>query len=589
MMRTEVGDKNMKKQTVDGEDPHLIDLHPRGQTGAEALLRSLKRNGIDYIFSNSGTDFPPIIEAIAQIPPDDRPEALLVPHETAGISMAHGYYLTTGRAQAVMVHVNVGLANTVMGVINAASDNVPVLVMSGRTPITERGHEGSRVTPIQYGQEMFDQSALVREVTKYEYEMRYPEQGDSLPTRAISVARAAPAGPVYLSLPREPLMATVPAGLADATPQAAASLSAPDPAAISLLAGWIASADAPVILCQRSAPDGAAAAALASLCEAHAIAVCEPFSVRNVLPGNHPMLIGHDPKAALQDADLVIVLDSGVPWIEATGRPQDHAKICHIGPDPAFRRMPVRGYRSDLSITADPALALAALSQALPKAGAHVAKRRMHISAQAAARREATDAFAAQGATSPMSGEWLSRCLSEVMDEEAVVFNELGALPAFMRAHGPNRIFSNPHSGGLGWALPAALGAQLADRERLVIACVGDGSYMFANPVACHQIAEALNLPILTIIKNNGLWNAVRRSVVAAYPTGAAALANTMPLTSLAPAPDYGFVARASRAYTERVQNGQDLPAALARAIEVIRKDKRQVVLDVSISVSDRH
>ena len=98
------------------------------------------------------------------------------------------------------------------------------------------------------------------------------------------------------------------------------------------------------------------------------------------------------------------------------------------------------------------------------------------------------------------------------MDDRAVAFSELGLLLPAMDLKGPNRVFSNVHAGGLGWAMPAALGAQLADRERLVIACMGDGSYMFANPVACHQIAEALELPILTVIKNNRMWNAVRRS-----------------------------------------------------------------------------
>jgi acetolactate synthase I/II/III large subunit len=157
-----------------------------------------------------------------------------------------------------------------------------------------------------------------------------------------------------------------------------------------------------------------------------------------------------------------------------------------------------------------------------------------------------------------------------------------------MSLAGPNRLFSNPHSGGLGWALPAALGAQLANRDRLVVACIGDGSYMFANPVACHQIAEALDLPVITVIKNNRMWNAVRRSVVNAYPDGAAARANQMPLTSLEPAPDFGMIGAASRAYVERVERGEDLPAALERAVAMVRGERRQVVLDVAVAVSDR-
>ena len=120
-------------------------------TGAENLLLGLKKNGIDYVFANAGTDFPPIIEAFSSLDPADIPVPVTVPHETASVGMAHGYYLVTGKPQATMVHVNVGLANSVMGVINAASDNIPVLVFSGRTPITERGRMAPRVTPIQYG------------------------------------------------------------------------------------------------------------------------------------------------------------------------------------------------------------------------------------------------------------------------------------------------------------------------------------------------------------------------------------------------------------------------------------------------------
>ena len=82
-----------------------------------------------------------------------------------------------------------------------------------------------------------------------------------------------------------------------------------------------------------------------------------------------------------------------------------------------------------------------------------------------------------------------------------MAFTELGLLRQYLSLSGPNRVFFNVHAGGLGWAIPAALGAQLADRNRLVISMVGDRSYMFTNPTACHQIAKALELPILIIIK----------------------------------------------------------------------------------------
>lgn len=556
------------------------------KNGAESVLMGLKANGVDFLFANAGTDFPPIIEALVDLDAALVPQAITIPHETASVAMAHGYYLVTGKPQAVMVHVNVGLANASMGVINAASDNIPVVVMSGRTPLTETGRRGGRVSPIQYGQEMYDQASLVSDVVKYHYEMRYPEQGEAMASRAVALATSEPKGPVYLNLPREPLMAPVetpPTSYA----RPAATRIFPDPEAIATAAQWLAGAKAPLVLCQRGDTAGEVGRALSAFCNRFAVAVAEPFTIRNVMETRDPMFLGYDVKAAMADADVILVLDSGVPWIEALHGPSAEVRVIHVGADPHFARMPVRGFKTDLAISSDPLAAIEALAAAMPEPGADVAARRDAIAARSAANRAAAVSNAEAGCASPMSPEWMSHCISQVMDERTLVFSELGVVPGVMTLGGPNRMFSTPYSGGLGWCLPAALGAQLADRERLVIAALGDGSYIFSNPVACHQIAEAIELPLLTIVKNNGMWNAVRRSVVSAYPQGTASRANSMPLTSLEPSPDFAGIAEASRAYVERVEHGRDLPDALERAIHVIRTERRQALLDLRIAVSD--
>ena len=558
------------------------------QTGAESLLDGLSLSGIQYMFANAGTDFPPIIEALVRRDPSAAPFALTIPHETAAVAMAHGAYLVTGRAQAVMVHVNVGLANSVMGVINAASDNIPMLVMSGRTPISERGRKGARMTPIQYGQEMFDQTSLVRDLVKYSYEMRYPEQGKQLVMRAMSLATSEPQGPVYLSLPKEPLSEIVPEITQTHHPMPpSATKILPDPEAIIKLARLLETASNPVIICQRGDTEGRLSRALSTLAAKHGIAVFEPFLLRNVLPSNDPALQGYHASGP-SDADLIIVLDSDTPWIEATNAPGPETIVVHIGPDPHFARMPVRGFRTDLAISSDSVEAILAVDRAA-RAPSAAGQRSKALAQSATQRRDAAQVKAKAGDTNPMSAEWISHCVSEIMDEEAVAFSELGLLPAYMTLKGPNRLFNNVHAGGLGWAMPAALGAQLMRPDRLTIACMGDGSYMFANPVACHQIAEALRLPILTIIKNNAMWNAVRRSVVNGYPDGSAAMSNTVPLTSLEPLPDFAAIARASRAHAERIEDGRELPAALQRAVGIIRTEKRQVLLDLRCAVSDMH
>ena len=108
-------------------------------TAADALLACLKRHGVDWLFANPGTDFPPIIEGFARARTSGRalPRPMLVPHENLAVAMAHGAYLLTGRPQALMVHVNVGTANTINLLANASRDRVPLLLLAGRSPIMQ--------------------------------------------------------------------------------------------------------------------------------------------------------------------------------------------------------------------------------------------------------------------------------------------------------------------------------------------------------------------------------------------------------------------------------------------------------------------
>ena len=110
-------------------------------TVADAYLELLADRGIDYLFANAGTDFAPLIEAYAKAQAHGTkvPKPITVPHENVAIAMAQGYYLQTGRPQAVMVHVNVGTANAICGLINGWRGNIPVLFTSGRTPYSEEG------------------------------------------------------------------------------------------------------------------------------------------------------------------------------------------------------------------------------------------------------------------------------------------------------------------------------------------------------------------------------------------------------------------------------------------------------------------
>lgn len=560
-------------------------------SAAELLLYRLSALQVDYAFINSGTDYPPLIEGLAkaQALGHPVPQCVICPHENAAMGMAHGYYLATGRSQAVMVHTNVGLANTVCALINAACNNIPTLVFGGRTPISEHDHFGCRNTPIGYGQEMRDQAALVRESVKWDFELRLADQTGEHVDRAWAIANSLPKGPVYLSLPREPLCEEFDSDNAFAPASQMPVSYQPDAAALEQAVTLLTHARQPVIFAQRGVSSPAAFSALSELAERWGIPVVENWGTQVAISATHPMAAGSDPEPWLSQADVVVVLDSLAPWMIDSHRPQANCQLIHIGPDPLFARYPVRGYRADVCLAGEVDNTLVTLSQKMNHAitddiDALRVQRRQRVTAQIATLKQQRTAEIKRCAHGAIDKPWLSHCVGQLAERHnGVIVSELVMQLASTGITRPGSYFQEALSGGLGEALPIALGVQLADRQRLVIAAVGDGSYLFANPAACHQIAQAMALPVLVVIGNNGEWGAVAEGTTALYPDGYAARAAEIPAVSLAPSPDFGQIARSCGGQALRVERAEQLEATLDNAVEIIRKQRCPVLVDVRL------
>ncbi len=551
---------------------------------AEIFLRALSDHGVDYFFANPGTDFPPIVEAFSRAAGTNTklPRPILVPHENLAVAMAHGATLMTGRPQAVMVHVNVGTANTINNLANLARDNVPLILCAGRTPITETGRFGSRNRPIHWAQEMFDQAGMVRELVKWDYELRAPEQMRDVVARAVEVATTSPQGPVYLVLPREPLSAPL-AQDTEARPRAIPAPPNPDPASIATLARWIAEAERPMIITAAAGREHAAVAVLMALCE-HASIPVVSFTPRTLcLPSSHPMHAGFDPAPLLRRADLVIVIESDVPWIPSLQNPPDDCRVVHIGADPAFTRYPMRSFPASLSITAAPAAALEALGRAL--AGqpelTHAAARRQRVAEEQAARRAGIERTA-KPRTERITPEQLSRAVGETIGSDAIIFNEYPLALDHCPREKPGTYFGMSPAGGLGWGLGAALGAKLAAPDKLIVATIGDGAYVFTNPTACHWVANAHGCPVMTVVFNNERYGAVRRATLSMFKDGAAGVDDGRFLADFAPSPPFEEIARAQGCHAERVERPDELMPALKRARDAVLHDRRQALLNVT-------
>ncbi len=561
----------------------------RNCTVADAYLSVLADRGVDYLFANAGTDFAPLIEALAkaQALNTNTPKPITCPHENTAQHMAIGHYLVSGRPQMTMMHVNVGTANGMNGLLNAARGYVPMLFTAGRTPTNESDLTGHRSLDIHWTQEMYDQAAMTREAVKWDYELRNASQVETIIDRALSIAMSEPKGPVYLSLPREVLALEIeqftynsPTRVNPATPPA------PDPKALEEAASAIANAERPVFITNWGGRNPGVMEALVVLAETFAIPVVEYRNRYVAMPPRHPMHAGYNPNPYVEDADVIVVFDTVAPWLPAQVSPPDDCKVIHIASDPLYTMIPVRGFPADLSLTCPADIAfrmlLAPMMEYQNSARQKVASRRNKITAR---HEEMEDKWRskleAEKSQSPVSPAYISHCLNEIRDPDSIIVRESPLMQEYIDTDRPGIMLNAGAASGLGHGMGVALGAQLAAPDKLVIGTEGDGAYMFNVPISAHYVAAEQNLPILWVVFNNQHWQAVRRSTVGLNPEGYAAKSNRQPLTHFTVDQHYEKAVEVSGGAGFRVTEAADLLPTLDKALNVVTGEKRQALINV--------
>jgi acetolactate synthase-1/2/3 large subunit len=564
--------------TSEASEPALV---------AEALLDSLMRCGVEVVFANAGTDFASIIEVLVKARSTGQrvPRFLTVPHENVAVAMAHGFHRATGAPVAAMVHVTVGTANASCALMNASRDGIPLLLMAGRSPISESGQVGSRTAPIHWGQESFDPGGAVREYVKWDYELRAGQSVETVVERALDIALSEPRGPVYLTLPREVLASSPSEQAVETARRPLGALPAPPSvAALDEVAELVGRSARPLLVTSQLGRAAGAFDALTLLAERFAIPVVQPGCRALSLASRHPMNLGHDVAPYLDWADLMLVMDCEVPWIPVRGEPAPGCRVVQIGTDPLFARYPIRTHRADLAIAGRAADALPLLAEMLDR---HVTPEDREVRRQAIAALQAERAarrlaqLEAVRTRVPIHPLWLAACVNAAKSEDAIVVNELGVPVDALELSQSGTYLSISTAGGLGFGLGAALGVKLARPERDVIAITGDGSQIFGNPVAAYFVANAERLAPLVIVSNNARWNAVRTSALKVHPDGHMRRAESLPLVSLEPSPRFDAIMAACGGHGEAVEDPAELPAVLKRALQRTR-DGTPVVVNVA-------
>ncbi|MCY4441994.1 MAG: thiamine pyrophosphate-dependent enzyme, partial [Deltaproteobacteria bacterium] len=320
--------------------------------------------------------------------------------------------------------------------------------------------------------------------------------------------------------------------------------------------------------------------------------VQHPQSPYMNFPSSHPCHAGHDIDSHIQQADVVFLIDIDVPWTPANrDKLRPEATVLQLEVDPLFSSIPVWGFPVDHAMTGAADVTLPALNglvrQALDGSDGlrkTVEKRRHTIkAAQDQTRAELAERIEKVKDERPIHPLWLSRCIADVVDEKTIVMGEAVTSPLgpVLGLERPGSFFDQAPAGHLGWGMGAAIGAKLAAPDHTVIACEGDGSYMFCVPTACHFTAQKYQVPFLTVIYNNQAWNATLSTVRELYPDGVAHQTRNFPGTDLTPSPQFELTAQACGAYAERVDDPGDLPGALKRGLKAVKEEGRQALLNV--------
>jgi acetolactate synthase-1/2/3 large subunit len=565
-------------------------------TGSSAFLEALVDARVSHIFANLGSDHPALLEAIAAAKAVGRevPTLITCPTEMVALSAAHGFAQVSGVAQAVVVHVDCGTQSLAGAVHNAARGRVPVLIYAGMSPFSQRGEmRGSRNEFAQWLQDGFDQRGLVRGFVKYDNEFRSAETIREVTHRALRFAYSDPKGPVYLTAAREVMEAPASAQPAVETHWNGISVSALPSNAVKAIAESLVASRRPLVVTSYVGRRPGAVQELVKLCERLSIGVLESVPTYANFPHDHALYLGsrwNDPRQEphLSEADVVLVVDSDVPWIPVHGEPSGQAVLHHIDVDPLKSQMPLSAVSSRYAYQVDAETALRQINSALDELQhpSRLIEQRLAEYQHRHDDRARNLLVREQPREDVVTPEYLTACLRRKLGPEALILSEgvsnYQVICDHLRLSRPGSLFASGGS-SLGWNGGAAIGAKLARPEKTVVALTGDGSYMFSIPSSVHWMARRYATPFLQVIYNNGGWKSPKLSMLAVHPSGYGSRSTDIGV-SFAQAPDYvGIAAAAGGALGRKVVRPEELDGALEEVLHAVRSERRAAVLDVEL------
>ncbi|KAK2624779.1 hypothetical protein QTJ16_005972 [Diplocarpon rosae] len=574
-------------------------------TASFAFFEALWEAGVTYCFVNLGSDHPSIMEAIVKGQNEKKglfPKIITCPNEMVALSMADGFARLTGKAQCVLVHVDVGTQGLGAAIHNASCGRAPVLIFAGLSPYTIEGEmRGSRTEYIHWIQDVPDQKLIVGQYCRYSADIKTGKNVKQMVNRALQFACSAPAGPVYLTGAREVMEEDLTPYTLDRTFWSPVEPAALSESAVKTIAEALVEASEPLAIVGYTGRNHKAVGALVKLADTvKGLRVLDTGGSDMCFPADHRAWLGlkYGNDEAIKTADVILVLDCDVPWINTQCHPKSGAKIYHIDIDPLKNQMPVFYINALSRYRAD---SFTSLTQLTSYINTSLASRinsqdyNQRWAALAASHTQRLTEIAAAAEPKPdgtFGTGHLCRALRKFVPQDTIFAIEAVTNTLFVADNIQATIpgsWINCGGGGLGWSGGGALGIKLASENengvgkgKFVVAIVGDGTFLFSVPGSVYWISQRYNIPVLTIVLNNKGWNAPRKSMLLVHPEGLGSKATNAELNiDFSPSPDYAGIAKAAAGgnlFAEKVENVSNLEDVLKRAVESVKNGTTAVI-----------
>ena len=545
-------------------------------TGRSAFLALLKDEGITHLFGNPGTTELPIMHALKEHP--DLTYVLGL-QEALVVAMADGFSRASGKLVACNVHVAPGLGNAMGSLYNAKFTGTPMILTAGQQ---EQGH--GLTEPLLYHPLV----PMAEPLVKWAVEVTRLEDLPRIVRRAAKIATTPPTGPVFISLPGDILNAE--AGIDLGASTRVDTRTRPSDAVLDALAARLLKAERPVIIAGDEIVKSDALAAAAEFAEtlgAHAYQQSAPYG-SHFLSENVCYMgsLSRDQKQVrriLSKHDLLIVLGADPVrmsvWSEVEPLP-DNLPVIHIGLNDWDM---AKNFPAEMAVMADVRETLLALTRVLKaKGGERLASRAKGALAQltrenwSAKRASLAERIETRRSAKPIDPDWLTLQVANALPQDAVVVNEGLTSARHLTDLVPYRDRYSFHalaSGGIGWGLPAAVGAAFAQAPRPVCCFSGDGSAMYS--IQSLWTAANAKLPITYVIANNGGYRIIKQRLRAFHGSE-----HYVGMDFDDPKIDFTALARSLGMPAEHITEADALPDALRRAFSTPGPKLLDVVVD---------